>query len=241
MPARECSSCGKNSVVSEGAVCSACYRKLGKEKPGRKPKHKPKKKRCEFCKQWFQCTTAYQIEKQRFCNRDCRSKWTGQIKQDRTKRIKRKCKNCDQPMEVLPCHEETKWFCSQSCSSTYNHSGERNYWWQGGIAQRGVYWKRKAKVRDGNRCRSCNAKEKRIKKKGKGTKGKTVSNLHGHHVIPVEMGGEHSLENIVTLCIDCHRKTEKEFYTAVIAAVGAKKLQTIRKKLMRGMRVAKSS
>ena len=42
--------------------------------------------------------------------------------------------------------------------------------------------------RDGYRCTKC------------GGRGR----LHAHHVVPLEYGGSHALENLVTLCRGCH-------------------------------------
>ena len=45
--------------------------------------------------------------------------------------------------------------------------------------------------RDGNACRLCPS---------------TESPLHAHHVKPVSFGGNHSLQNLITLCAACHIK-----------------------------------
>jgi 5-methylcytosine-specific restriction endonuclease McrA len=30
--------------------------------------------------------------------------------------------------------------------------------------------------------------------------------LHVHHIIPIKMGGNNTLDNLITLCEDCHKK-----------------------------------
>jgi len=47
------------------------------------------------------------------------------------------------------------------------------------------------KKRDNNECEIC---------------GVTPKTAHGHHVIPYSEGGPADLNNMMTLCPDCHRK-----------------------------------
>lgn len=49
---------------------------------------------------------------------------------------------------------------------------------------------RQVKLRDGYRCVTCGSAER----------------LEAHHIVPVSAGGEHTLENMVTLCHHCHRE-----------------------------------
>ena len=44
--------------------------------------------------------------------------------------------------------------------------------------------------RDGFRCVICGSRH----------------NLVCHHIIPVRCGGSHNLDNLITLCEDCHKK-----------------------------------
>jgi 5-methylcytosine-specific restriction endonuclease McrA len=48
-------------------------------------------------------------------------------------------------------------------------------------------------ARDRHRCTNC------------GRKGGRRVELHAHHVIPLSRGGTNTLDNLVTLCRDCHR------------------------------------
>jgi len=50
------------------------------------------------------------------------------------------------------------------------------------------------KKRDGFKCTRCGA-----------TKGEALQ-LHSHHIIPKSAGGEDTLDNLTTLCIECHIK-----------------------------------
>lgn len=56
----------------------------------------------------------------------------------------------------------------------------------------------KAKERDGYRCRVCGFEHA----------------LHGHHIVPVRLGGEHDLSNIITLCPNHHALAHAGLLTA---------------------------
>ncbi|WP_204106062.1 MULTISPECIES: HNH endonuclease [Spirulina sp. CCY15215] len=36
--------------------------------------------------------------------------------------------------------------------------------------------------------------------------GKISQNAQGHHLIPYSEGGSADMQNMITLCLDCHRK-----------------------------------
>lgn len=59
-------------------------------------------------------------------------------------------------------------------------------------------WSKNVRERDGNACKHC---------------GKTSGRLHAHHIIPLEVCLDSSLEfdvnNGVTLCPKCHKRTHK--------------------------------
>ncbi|KKK90226.1 hypothetical protein LCGC14_2725240 [marine sediment metagenome] len=42
-----------------------------------------------------------------------------------------------------------------------------------------------------------------------GNQGDKNNDLNAHHIIPLYKGGPHKVENIITLCVDCHRKEHK--------------------------------
>lgn len=51
-------------------------------------------------------------------------------------------------------------------------------------------------ARDRNRCTVC------------GDRGRKVE-LHAHHVVPLSRGGTNTLDNLVTLCSECHRMAHR--------------------------------
>lgn len=78
----------------------------------------------------------------------------------------------------------------------YGVTGPDNPLWRGGkipIEKYGSEWRkiRKAiKKRDGYACQICDSSK----------------NLNTHHIVPFRDGGDHSPDNLVTLCASCHSK-----------------------------------
>jgi 5-methylcytosine-specific restriction endonuclease McrA len=65
-------------------------------------------------------------------------------------------------------------------------------------------WKIRLQVyeRDNYTCVKCGAK---------GVPGKAgVGKIQAHHIVPYRSGGEHSLDNMITLCSACHKIADKE-------------------------------
>ena len=52
--------------------------------------------------------------------------------------------------------------------------------------------RKQARIRDGNRCRTCGATAK----------------LSVHHIVMARDGGRDTLDNLVTLCASCHRRAD---------------------------------
>lgn len=181
---------------------------------GRPRVHVAITKRCAWCGKKFECTTPYAITKKRFCDHACRGAWHGDSAQ--VDRISRKCRTCGTKMEVLPCFKDSKHYCSNECRGADPQwrekiSGENASQWSGG---NDAYWKRQARQRDG-RCTHC----------GKKAKGKE---LHAHHIVPAVVNGDHSLENLASLCNVCHQTVEKMFWDGLLQVVTLKQLHSIR-------------
>lgn len=64
--------------------------------------------------------------------------------------------------------------------------------------------------RDGYACRDCGLKYARVVTKT----GRTKVNLELHHIIEFENGGEHTLDNLVTVCRKCHKERDREYVAA---------------------------
>jgi hypothetical protein len=111
-------------------------------------------------------------------------------------------------MSILPCHAETKFYCSNQCrADDKDQSGENNPAWKGGIYNNGQYWKRLARDRDNYTCRHADCD---VRDEGAVT--------HAHHVVPASVSGDHSLSNLVTLCAVHHHELERELFKALVAA-----------------------
>lgn len=164
-------------------------------KAGRKNKHAPVTKQCPICGKDFDCKTAYQIEKQTYCDRQCRSVAVGNGRS--SPRTARACKKCDAEMSLRPCDLPTKFFCSYACSNSFNNSGENNAAWKGGNDK---YWKRTARERDNFTCQfpGCG-----FRHEGHAT--------HAHHKFPRAAGGTDDLTNLITLCGKHHGHVEALF------------------------------
>jgi hypothetical protein len=165
----------------------------------------PTDKECKNCGETFRAETSYQIRTQVFCGRKCRSAVHGNGRS--VKRETKNCLNCGKEIEVLPCHSKTKKYCSRSCCSSYNQRGDKNGFWRGGTGVGGRYWKRKARERDNFTCQYTGC--------GKIHKG---GGTHAHHKIPLSVGGESCLDNLITLCSRHHKEIEGKLLGELISA-----------------------
>ena len=59
-----------------------------------------------------------------------------------------------------------------------------------------IYW------RDDYTCQNCGIK---------GKPGKCHGDIQVHHKIPYRSGGSHNPENIITLCVKCHKSADREW------------------------------
>jgi len=88
-------------------------------------------------------------------------------------------------------------FCSAECA-TYHW---RNSTW-GGL-------RRQALERDRYTCQKCGRRYPDVK-------------VEVHHIMPRKFGGRDSLDNLITLCRDCHRKDKHTKRNEIIAVESAK-------------------
>lgn len=62
--------------------------------------------------------------------------------------------------------------------------------------------RRKVFERDNYTCKKCSLQDREMRQ------------IEGHHVVPLWKGGKNDIDNMITLCSDCHRfvpETKKEF------------------------------
>jgi len=111
-------------------------------------------------------------------------------------------------------------FCSRSCRAKYNFTGEKHWFWKGGISSdrdklkfSECYkkWRLKVFQRDKFTCKKCKHRSKKSKAHGDKT-----SDIHAHHIDSLSNNIKKCLKvgNGITLCTKCHRETygkEKQF------------------------------
>lgn len=164
------------------------------------------------------------ISRHHFCDPKCRTEWliTNRSGADSAKWIDRQlvtCAGCG--CEILKTVEAVKrsalLFCGTRCAGDWkakNWAGKNAPNWRGGsFPYRGPTWnsqKRAALERDKYICQHC----------GKGRTPDTGGvRLEVHHIVPFRQFGfvpgqndadfqAHELDNLVTLCATCHRKSE---------------------------------
>lgn len=143
-----------------------------------------------------------------YCSRDCMAKgYKARVKERSSHwqggKWKRYCLVCGKEFEFdkgdLKRCPNSRLFCSQSCKAQYQHIGEGNPNWKGGIQpehlkirnSKGVReWKLECLERDNHTCQKCGA----------------IEGLHVHHIKSFDEFPElrAKLENGITLCGDCH-------------------------------------
>jgi len=123
------------------------------------------------------------------------------------------CDYCGEDFEREESHKGGKVFCSQDCKYNWMSEtmcGENHHSWKGGLKRDyGVGWneekKEEVRKRDGCKCRDCGITNERHN-------SVFGCSLHIHHIHPAsefEFGSErNALENLVTLCAECHMKWE---------------------------------
>ena len=180
-----------------------------------------------------QCEKIFQTTRQRilnatltglsFCSKACSSKYKflRGINKPPIKKAKPEndivlpCSYCGKPCHRKPSeiHNHIKYgpFCDHICYGKWrseNLAGENSSCWKGGytLDYGGSHWKRQrnnARKRDNYTCKDCGITEQSWGYK-----------LDVHHIIPYDTFEDpeiaNRLENLVTLCRNCHAKRHKE-------------------------------
>lgn len=175
---------------------------------------------CDWCEQSFRLREA-KVEQQThtFCSPVCRASWRSEhYTGDDNPRWKGggrvTCAWCDTELRVKPSRTEkvARHFCGVRCKAAWQEAyqvGEDHPRWAGGYSDYyGANWerqRRRALERDGYRCVVCRlSHEDHVERFGHG--------LHVHHVRPIREFDEkevaNALNNLTTMCRDCHAKWE---------------------------------
>jgi hypothetical protein len=153
-----------------------------------------KKIECEFCKKTFQPISS----KTKFCSKECF---------DKSREKFFVCQNCGISFKRRPrTMKPEPMFCGVSCRAEYI-SGENHHGYRGGryLDRDGfdlTEWKNKIRPaildRDHYTCKRCNATQE-------------TSIIHVHHIIPWYLTKDNSQENLISLCISCHKFVEENY------------------------------
>jgi len=173
-------------------------------------------KKCDNCGRVFK---SYGPQNRRFCSRDCYlkymrsddsvgdTKFTGENNPN-FRRVRRKCKNCDNVFEapVWMIEEGKGKFCSKECFDEWWSEPTNHPNWKGDKTKYGYTSRKKWKQvreevlqRDNYRCQYC---------------GRTLSenfkefgeSINVHHIEPFKETKTHEKSNLITLCSSCHGK-----------------------------------
>ena len=173
---------------------------------------------CDSCGETLSLSQS-QIDEHNFCDIDCYGQWISENRCGENSPSYNKldvdCDYCGSTVKKPPSRvaRSKRNFCDQSCFGKWfseNRSGENSHEWEGGAVGYGRGWndqKRKAvRERDGHKCVSCGMVEKKHKEKY----GRL---LDVHHLIKArnidDPDERNAVENLVTLCIDCHQRWER--------------------------------
>lgn len=215
-------------VLTTGRVvsCGSVYCHYGiavKPRAGRK---------CRGCGKRFDATRRHQS----YCTQRCSAAHTGRLRAARTKRCVKTCVGCGKRMSLIPSRWTRRRFCSLTCSA---RKGPANPSWRGGVSGNGAYWKRLARMRDGGQCRLCGRQGRKFKLSG-ARAGVRVGSLHGHHLIPRDLGGSDALPNLMSLCYrGCHSDVERLFFELLVTKVGWKTLRAVRASVIKRVNAAR--
>lgn len=206
-----CPSCiSKKFTGMVEKICDICgssfevkpYRKHIAKYCSNKCRHKapvPSRKKlnkieCEFCKKLFQPIAS----KIRFCSKECVNKSIEKFFV---------CQNCGILFRRMPATMKPEpMFCGVPCRAEYL-SGANHHGYKGGrYLNRNSFniteWKNKIRPsileRDGYSCKRCNANQE-------------TTIIHVHHIIPWSLTEDNSQENLISLCISCHKFVEENY------------------------------
>lgn len=197
---------------SDSTTCDGCGETTKKRNDGQNfcsrecylHQHRTSKKvSCENCGSKFSTTKARRNRVDNiFCQRSCYLEY-------HDAKVNTRCNNCSAEL-VLEENEVTEHnFCSRACYYTWlseSMSGSGNHQYIDGTTSKGFtpYERRQIFERDDYTCVSCGSKSKY---------------LNAHHIKPVYKYPEleHTLDNGITLCIDCHADKHREMGEKSIA------------------------
>lgn len=140
---------------------------------------------CEYCNNQYIKNNG----SQKYCSDKCRNLSNEQkIKIKKISQVKKEEKDLELIKNEVALKAENLIKKSQVNGKSFNNVNI-NYWLLSNIPQKTID---NVLDRDNNQCYMC----------------KRTNNLHIHHIIKRVDGGDHSMDNLVTLCASCHRYIE---------------------------------
>lgn len=232
---RACNHCGKEYIAKVSRLKFGrqifCSRECS-YKSRRKPTKPPTQRFCELCKKEFyrRQSGIKRKDGKSFCSRECHYKaravglsirvvikpYNKQSKPLR--RVEVVCKTCQKKVLIIPAKKERTKYCSKICYTNHKRllvRGKDNPAYKDGSSlthrsHRGADWERIRKTiyeRDNYTCQECGA---RCIGKRDAKKGNTHLVIQCHHKKKYRISKNNSQENLITLCLKCHLKIEKE-------------------------------
>jgi 5-methylcytosine-specific restriction endonuclease McrA len=175
---------------------------------------------CAFCSEELERYPAHTGDTNRFfCEKNCEGQWLAENRSGEDhpdyNRIEVECALCSTEFTVQPHRTETteRVFCDLNCRGEWlskNQVGDAHPNWQGGAFPYGKGWteeKREViRERDDRECQICGMTEP-------AHQAEFDRHLDVHHIKPAREFDDpvprNAVENLITLCIHCHKKAEK--------------------------------
>ena len=208
----------QSNIWSKGKMKKYCSRQCQKE-------DKNVKRICKNCGKEFIINKSKLSDKTNnsgnFCSRECYNKYQKTLTGERNNNynsIKYNCDYCGEEIEKKKkkMEEYEHHYCSRECKGKHHSelfSGENNPLWRGGHKNRkGDFEKVKKEHFNGNQfCAICG----------------TTQKIHIHHIIPYRYTEDNSVNNLIPLCVSCHRKIEVMTWD-IIDDFGEEKLDIVK-------------
>jgi hypothetical protein len=148
-----------------------------------------------------------------FCDHECHGEWKSENHTGKDnhiyKRVDLVCDQCGNEFSKPPSTVFERNFCSDDCRTTYMNSdkwcGENSPVWKGGSSVYSTGWAKRRKQVRKDRCEDCGmSNNEHLEEYDR--------KLEVHHIIPRRTFDDNEKadrdENLMTLCIPCHRKRD---------------------------------
>jgi 5-methylcytosine-specific restriction endonuclease McrA len=170
---------------------------------------------CENCGDTvykYESRMNHREQKNIFCSKECKDSYEREGKYFN-------CSYCDDKLYKSPSkidemgkYDIENHFCNKECEKNWkrnNWVGKEHPSWEGGEIEYGDNWSRRRRMtleRDNHTCQNCGITQEEYSEI-------YDRQLDVHHIVPIreldDKEKANSLQNLVTLCISCHRKLEK--------------------------------